>query len=142
MNDWTAKYRNSGLAGRPSFSNLYSVVNALAGHWNNFGADAPVPKKRIGRITKVRSFWASCFCLCAPRTVATVSLFGTSEYRSNSKQCTRPTSPATAFPRPNKYMYVVQNLVLLRYRIVGALYHLRFAWCCWPALGGWRFSPM
>jgi photosystem II Psb27 protein len=55
MNDWTAKYRNSGLAGRPSFSNLYSVVNALAGHWNSFGADAPVPKKRIGRIQKVLS---------------------------------------------------------------------------------------
>lgn len=56
MNDWTSQYRNSGLAGRPSFSNLYSVVNALAGHWNNFGADAPVPKKRIGRIMKVRVF--------------------------------------------------------------------------------------
>jgi Photosystem II Pbs27 len=54
MNDWTAKYRNSSQGGRPSFSNLYSVVNALAGHWTSFGADAPVPKKRLARISKVR----------------------------------------------------------------------------------------
>lgn len=66
MNDWTAKYRNSGLAGRPSFSNLYSVVNALAGHWNNFGADAPVPKKRIGRITKARPLMLHMQCSSAP----------------------------------------------------------------------------
>lgn len=55
MNDWTAKYRNSGEGGRPSFSNMYSAVNALAGHWTSFGADAPVPKKRMARITKVRA---------------------------------------------------------------------------------------
>ena len=55
MNDWTAKYRNSNEGGRPSFSNMYSAVNALAGHWTSFGSDAPVPKKRMARITKVRS---------------------------------------------------------------------------------------
>jgi Photosystem II Pbs27 len=54
MNMWTAKYRNGTLAGRPSFSNMYSAVNALAGHWNSFGPDAPVPKKRMARITKVQ----------------------------------------------------------------------------------------
>lgn len=59
MNDWTAKYRNSGEGGRPSFSNMYSAVNALAGHWTSFGADAPVPKKRMARITKVRGAPAS-----------------------------------------------------------------------------------
>lgn len=55
MNDWTAKYRNSSEGGRPSFSNMYSAVNALAGHWTSFGSDAPVPKKRMARISKVRS---------------------------------------------------------------------------------------
>jgi Photosystem II Pbs27 len=54
MNSWTAKYRTNGkVGGRASFSNMYSAVNALAGHWNSFGADAPVPKKRMTRITKV-----------------------------------------------------------------------------------------
>lgn len=54
MNDWTAKYRrNSAMGGKPSFGLMYSAVNALAGHWNNFGADAPVPKKRLVRIVKV-----------------------------------------------------------------------------------------
>ena len=43
------------VGGRPSFTNLYSAVNALAGHWNSFGADAPVPKKRIGRIEQVQT---------------------------------------------------------------------------------------
>eukprot|EP00892_Ulva_mutabilis_P000890 jgi/Ulvmu1/10801/UM069_0037.1 len=52
MNDWTAKYRNSGEGGRPSFSNMYSAINALAGHWTSFGSDAPVPKKRMARISK------------------------------------------------------------------------------------------
>ena len=56
MNEWTSKYRTNGkVGGRPSFSNLYSAVNALAGHWNSFGADAPVPKKRYARIAKART---------------------------------------------------------------------------------------
>jgi len=53
MNAWTAKYRRNGaVGGRPSFGNMYSAINALAGHWNNFGPDAPVPKKRFTRIAK------------------------------------------------------------------------------------------
>ncbi len=35
-------------------SNTYSVLNALAGHYNSFGATAPIPKKRLDRIVKVR----------------------------------------------------------------------------------------
>ena len=53
MNEWTASYRTDRtFGGRPSFSNMYSAVNALAGHWNSFGADAPIPKKRLTRIDK------------------------------------------------------------------------------------------
>lgn len=35
-------------------STTYSAVNALAGHFNSFGLTAPVPKKRLERIQKVR----------------------------------------------------------------------------------------
>jgi hypothetical protein len=35
-------------------SNTYSALNALAGHYNSFGATAPIPKKRLERLTKVR----------------------------------------------------------------------------------------
>jgi hypothetical protein len=34
-------------------SNTYSALNALAGHYNSFGATAPIPKKRLDRLTKV-----------------------------------------------------------------------------------------
>ena len=34
-------------------SNTYSALNALAGHYNNFGATTPVPKKRLERAQKV-----------------------------------------------------------------------------------------
>jgi hypothetical protein len=33
-------------------SNTYSAINALAGHYNSFGTQAPVPKKRLERLTK------------------------------------------------------------------------------------------
>merc|ERR1712050_308891 len=51
INNWVAKYRREpNFAGRPSYSNMYSVVNALSGHFNNFGTSAPIPKKRLDRI--------------------------------------------------------------------------------------------
>ena len=34
-------------------SNTYTALNALAGHYNNFGPGAPVPKKRLDRVNKV-----------------------------------------------------------------------------------------
>ena len=34
-------------------SNTYTALNALAGHYNNFGPGAPVPKKRLDRVVKV-----------------------------------------------------------------------------------------
>lgn len=50
-NDWVAKYRREkGVAGRPSFSNMYSVLNALSGHYISFGPNYPIPGKRKDRI--------------------------------------------------------------------------------------------
>lgn len=36
----------------PRHSNTYSALNALAGHYNSFGTNAPIPKKRLERIEK------------------------------------------------------------------------------------------
>lgn len=50
-NEWVAKYRKSKkVAGKPSFSNMYSVVNAISGHYVSFGATYPIPAKRKDRI--------------------------------------------------------------------------------------------
>ncbi|KAH9547763.1 hypothetical protein CY35_11G052300 [Sphagnum magellanicum] len=50
-NDWVAKYRrDKKVAGKPSFSNMYSVVNAIAGHYISFGPTYPIPVKRRDRI--------------------------------------------------------------------------------------------
>ncbi|KAH9290648.1 hypothetical protein KI387_034765, partial [Taxus chinensis] len=43
-NEWVAKYRrDKQLAGKPSFSNMYSVLNAISGHYISFGPTAPIP---------------------------------------------------------------------------------------------------
>lgn len=53
INAWVAKYRRDDkFSGKPSFGNTYSALNALAGHYNSFGATAPIPKKRLDRLTK------------------------------------------------------------------------------------------
>ncbi|CAM6088331.1 unnamed protein product [Calypogeia fissa] len=50
-NDWVAKYRREkSIAGRPSFSNMYSVLNAISGHYISFGPNYPIPSKRKERI--------------------------------------------------------------------------------------------
>eukprot|EP00270_Netrium_digitus_P005816 TRINITY_DN1780_c0_g1_i2.p1 TRINITY_DN1780_c0_g1~~TRINITY_DN1780_c0_g1_i2.p1 ORF type:complete len:186 (-),score=39.23 TRINITY_DN1780_c0_g1_i2:41-598(-) len=50
-NDWVAKYRREkSIAGKPSFSNMYSVLNAISGHYISFGPTYPIPKKRADRI--------------------------------------------------------------------------------------------
>ncbi|GBG65403.1 hypothetical protein CBR_g50764 [Chara braunii] len=49
--DWVAKYRREKkVAGKPSFSNMYSVLNAISGHYNSFGIGYPIPAKRKDRI--------------------------------------------------------------------------------------------
>lgn len=51
LNVWVAKYRRDDrFAGRPSYGNTYSAMNALAGHFNSFGNTTPVPKKRLERV--------------------------------------------------------------------------------------------
>mmetsp|Transcript_10515 Transcript_10515/g.22586 ORF Transcript_10515/g.22586 Transcript_10515/m.22586 type:complete len:188 (-) Transcript_10515:350-913(-) len=53
INTWVAKYRREPkVSGRPSYGNTYSALNALAGHFNSFGAQAPIPKKRLERLVK------------------------------------------------------------------------------------------
>lgn len=53
INTWVATYRREPrVSGRPSYGNTYSALNALAGHFNNFGSQAPIPKKRLERLVK------------------------------------------------------------------------------------------
>ncbi|KXZ50584.1 hypothetical protein GPECTOR_16g759 [Gonium pectorale] len=66
INNWVAKYRREPkVSGKPSStvpvppdctlaprSNTYSALNALAGHFNSFGATTPIPKKRLERLQK------------------------------------------------------------------------------------------
>lgn len=50
-NAWVAKYRREKqVAGKPSFSNMYSVLNAVSGHYISFGPSYPIPLKRRERI--------------------------------------------------------------------------------------------
>lgn len=52
-NDWVARYRRDGkFAGRPSFSNTYTALNALSGHLNSFGYTSAIPAKRLDRMVK------------------------------------------------------------------------------------------
>ena len=52
-NSWVAKYRrDTSFSGKPSYGNVYSALNAVAGHINSFGADTPLPAKRLDRVTK------------------------------------------------------------------------------------------
>lgn len=50
-NQWVASYRrDQSYSGRISYSNMYSALNAIAGHYNSFGTSYPIPKKRLDRI--------------------------------------------------------------------------------------------
>ena len=52
-NKWVAKYRRqSNYQGRPSYGNPYSAINAILGHYNNFGANPLFPKRRLERVVK------------------------------------------------------------------------------------------
>eukprot|EP00898_Chlorokybus_atmophyticus_P007077 jgi/Chlat1/7370/Chrsp6S07409 len=52
-NDWVARYRREDrVAGRTSYSNVYTALNALAGHYNSFGPTYPLPAKRKERVLK------------------------------------------------------------------------------------------
>ncbi|KVH95892.1 photosystem II repair protein PSB27-H1, chloroplastic [Cynara cardunculus var. scolymus] len=50
-NSWVAKYRREkALLGRISFRDIYSALNAVSGHYVNFGPTSPIPAKRKTRI--------------------------------------------------------------------------------------------
>ena len=50
---WVSKYRRDPkFAGRPSYSQMYSAVNALDGQLVSFGLKANFPKKRLDRMMK------------------------------------------------------------------------------------------
>ncbi|XP_078447672.1 photosystem II family protein [Wolffia australiana] len=50
-NSWVAKYRREkSLLGRASFRDMYSALNAVSGHYVNFGPTSPIPAKRKARI--------------------------------------------------------------------------------------------
>ena len=50
---WVSAYRRDPkFAGRPSFSQMYSAVNALDGQLVSFGLKANFPAKRLDRMMK------------------------------------------------------------------------------------------
>ena len=56
-NAWVAKYRRQrDFGGRPSYGNTYSAINAVLGHYNNFGSTTLFPKKRLTRVLKVSRY--------------------------------------------------------------------------------------
>ena len=51
MVDFVSYYRRfPKVAGKPSFSTLYTSINALAGHYTSYGYKYPLPEKRRKRL--------------------------------------------------------------------------------------------
>lgn len=51
MSDFVAFYRRfTTVAGKQSFSTLYTSINVLAGHYTSYGPKFPVPEKRRKRL--------------------------------------------------------------------------------------------
>ncbi|CAM9646517.1 unnamed protein product [Choristocarpus tenellus] len=51
MTDFVANYRRStSISGRLSYSNLYTSISVLAGHYASYGPKFPVPEKRRKRL--------------------------------------------------------------------------------------------
>ncbi|KAJ8609126.1 hypothetical protein CTAYLR_006072 [Chrysophaeum taylorii] len=51
MSDFVAFYRRfTNVAGKQSFSTLYTSINVLAGHYTSYGPKFPVPEKRRKRL--------------------------------------------------------------------------------------------
>lgn len=50
-NAWVARYRRDKvITGKVSYGNVYSALNAVSGHYNNFGTKYPLPVKRKDRV--------------------------------------------------------------------------------------------
>ena len=51
MVDFVSYYRRfPKVAGKPSFSTLYTSINVLAGHYTSYGFKYPLPEKRRKRL--------------------------------------------------------------------------------------------
>jgi photosystem II Psb27 protein len=51
MVDFVSYYRRfPNVAGKPSFSTLYTSINVLAGHYTSYGYKYPLPEKRRKRL--------------------------------------------------------------------------------------------
>jgi photosystem II Psb27 protein len=51
MVDFVSYYRRfQKIAGKPSFSTLYTSINVLAGHYTSYGYKYPLPEKRRKRL--------------------------------------------------------------------------------------------
>jgi photosystem II Psb27 protein len=51
MVDFVSYYRRfPKIAGKPSFSTLYTAINVLAGHYTSYGYKYPLPEKRRKRL--------------------------------------------------------------------------------------------
>ena len=51
MTDFVSYYRRfPKVAGKPSFSTLYTAINVLAGHYTSYGFKYPLPEKRRKRL--------------------------------------------------------------------------------------------
>jgi photosystem II Psb27 protein len=51
MVDFVSYYRRfPKVAGKPSFSTLYTAINVLAGHYTSYGFKYPLPEKRRKRL--------------------------------------------------------------------------------------------
>merc|ERR1712127_159125 len=51
MVDFVSYYRRfPNIAGKPSFSTLYTSINVLAGHYTSYGYKYPLPEKRRKRL--------------------------------------------------------------------------------------------
>mmetsp|Transcript_9917 Transcript_9917/g.17262 ORF Transcript_9917/g.17262 Transcript_9917/m.17262 type:complete len:215 (-) Transcript_9917:294-938(-) len=51
INMYSSLYRrNENTAGRQSFLTMNTAVNSVAGHYNNYGASRPIPKKLKARL--------------------------------------------------------------------------------------------
>ncbi|CAM9850370.1 unnamed protein product [Phaeothamnion confervicola] len=47
---WRESRRFPNVAGKISYSNLYTSINVLAGHYASYGPKFPVPEKRRKRL--------------------------------------------------------------------------------------------
>lgn len=51
MVDFVSYYRRfPNVAGKPSFSTLYTSINVLAGHYTSYGYKYPLPEKRVSLV--------------------------------------------------------------------------------------------